>query len=48
MISAKIVARRALGRRAAEIDYLSGFIQGVRRALKFSVDRSTLLYMEEN
>jgi hypothetical protein len=48
MISAKIVARCALGRRAAEIDYLSGFVQGVRGGLRFGVDRATLLYIEEN
>jgi len=46
--SAKIVARRALGRRPAEIDYLSGFVQGVRGGLKFGVDRTTLLYTEKN
>ena len=46
MISAKIVARCALGRRAAEIDYLSGFVQGVRGGLRFGVARATLLYIE--
>jgi glycosyltransferase involved in cell wall biosynthesis len=48
LISAKIVARRALGRRAAEVDYLSGFVQGVRGGLKFGVDQATLLYTEKN
>jgi hypothetical protein len=47
VMSAKFVAKRALGRRPAEFDYLSGFIQGVRGGLKFSVDRATLLYGEE-
>ena len=45
--SAKIVARWAVGRRAAEVDYLSGFVQGVRGGLKFGVDRTTLLYTEK-
>jgi glycosyltransferase involved in cell wall biosynthesis len=48
VVSAKIVARRALGRRPAEIDYLSGFLQGVLGGLKFDVDRTTLLYTEKN
>ena len=48
MTCAKIAARGAVGRRAAEIDYLSGFIQGVRGGLKFGVDRATLLYTEKN
>jgi glycosyltransferase involved in cell wall biosynthesis len=47
-LSAKYIARRALGRRPDEIYYLSGFIQGVRGALKFRIDRETLLYAEEN
>jgi len=47
-ISAKIVARCALGRRANEIDYLSGFVQGVRGGFRFGVDRATLLYIEES
>ncbi|MBX9651426.1 MAG: glycosyltransferase family 2 protein [Xanthobacteraceae bacterium] len=46
-VTAKIAVRCALGRRAAEIDYLSGFIQGVRGGLKFGVDRTTLLYTEK-
>jgi glycosyltransferase involved in cell wall biosynthesis len=46
--SAKFVAKRALGRRPAEIEYLSGFVQGVRGGLKFGVDRATLLYTEKN
>jgi hypothetical protein len=46
--SARIVARLALGRRAAEIPYLSGFVQGVLGGLKFGVDRTTLLYTEKN
>jgi glycosyltransferase involved in cell wall biosynthesis len=45
---ARIVARRIVGRRPAEIDYLSGFVQGVRGGLKFGVDRATLLYTEKN
>jgi GT2 family glycosyltransferase len=46
--SARIVARLALGRRPAEIDYLSGFVQGVLGGLKFGVDRTALLYTEKN
>jgi GT2 family glycosyltransferase len=46
--SAKLIAKRAIGRRPAEFDYLSGFVQGVRGGLKFGVDRSTLLYTEKN
>jgi glycosyltransferase involved in cell wall biosynthesis len=46
--SAKFLVKRALGRPANEIDYLSGFVQGVRGGLKFNVDRATLLYTEEN
>jgi GT2 family glycosyltransferase len=48
VMSAKFVAKRALGRRPAEIEYLSGFVQGVRGGLKFGVDRTTLLYTQEN
>jgi GT2 family glycosyltransferase len=48
LMSAKIIARRALGRRPAEIDYLSGFLQGVLGGLKFGVDRTTLLYTEKS
>jgi GT2 family glycosyltransferase len=48
VMSAKFVAKRALGRRPREIDYLSGFVQGVRGGLKFGVDRATLLYTERN
>jgi GT2 family glycosyltransferase len=47
-VSAKFVAKRALGHHPAEIDYLSGFVQGVRGGLKFGVDRATLLYTEKN
>lgn len=47
VMSAKLIARWTLGRRAAEIDYLSGFVQGARGGLKFSVDRATLLYSEK-
>jgi glycosyltransferase involved in cell wall biosynthesis len=47
-LSAKFIAKSALGRRPAEIHYLSGFVQGVRGGLKFGVDRTTLLYVEEN
>lgn len=47
-LSAKFIAKRALGRRPTEIHYLSGFVQGVREGLKFSVDRATRLYTEEN
>jgi len=46
--SAKFIVKSALGRRPAEIHYLSGFVQGVRGGLKFSVDRATLLYTEKN
>ena len=45
--TAKIASRWALGRHAAEVDYLSGFFQGVRGGLKFGVDRATLLYTEK-
>lgn len=48
VMSAKVVAKRAFGRRPAETDYLSGFVQGVRGGLKFGVDRATLLYTEKN
>jgi glycosyltransferase involved in cell wall biosynthesis len=48
VMSAKFVAKRAVGRRPAEIDYLSGFVQGVRGGLNFGVDRATLLYTEKN
>jgi glycosyltransferase involved in cell wall biosynthesis len=47
-LSAKFIAKSALGRRPAEIHYLSGFVQGVRGGLKVGVDRATLLYVEEN
>jgi glycosyltransferase involved in cell wall biosynthesis len=47
-LSAKFIVKSALGRRPAEIHYLSGFVQGVRGGLKFGVDRGTLLYTEEN
>ena len=47
IVSAKFIAKRALGQRPAEIEYLSGFVQGVRGGLKFGVDRTTLLYTEE-
>ena len=45
--TAKIASRWIRGRHAAEVDYLSGFIQGVRGGLKFGVDRATLLYTEK-
>jgi glycosyltransferase involved in cell wall biosynthesis len=48
VMSAKFVAKRAVGRRPAEINYLSGFVEGVRGGLKFGVDRATLLYTEKN
>ena len=47
-LSAKFIIKTVFGRRPAEIHYLSGFVQGVRGGLKFSVDRATLLYTEEN
>jgi hypothetical protein len=47
-LSAKVVIGRALGRRHDEIDYLSGFVQGVRGGLEFGVDRATLLYTEKD
>lgn len=46
--SAKFLVKRALGRPAGEINYLSGFVEGVRGGLKFNVDRTTLLYTEKN
>jgi glycosyltransferase involved in cell wall biosynthesis len=48
VMSAKFIAKRALGRRPAEIHYLSGFVEGVRGGLKLSVDRATLLYTGAN
>jgi glycosyltransferase involved in cell wall biosynthesis len=45
---AKFIVKSALGRRPAEIHYLSGFVQGVWGGLKFSVDRATLLYTEQD
>ena len=44
--SARFVVKRALGR-PAQINYLSGFVQGVRGGLKFGVDRTTMLYTEK-
>ena len=46
--SARFVFKSALGHRPEEINYLSGFVQGVRGGLKFGVDRATLLYTEKN
>ncbi len=46
--SAKFVYKSALGRRPEEINYLSGFVHGVRGGLKFGVDRTTLLYIQQN
>jgi glycosyltransferase involved in cell wall biosynthesis len=48
LTSAKFIVKTALGRRPTEIHYLSGFVQGVLGGLKFSVDRATLLYTDEN
>ncbi|HET6389425.1 glycosyltransferase family 2 protein [Hyphomicrobium sp.] len=48
IVSAKVLIKRALGGRPPEVDYLAGFVQGVRGGLKFSVDRATLLYTEKN
>ena len=48
VMSAKFVAKRAQGNRPDEINYLTGFVQGVRGGLKFGVNRSTLLYSEKN
>jgi glycosyltransferase involved in cell wall biosynthesis len=47
-VGAKFIVKTILGRRPAEIHYLSGVVQGVRGGLKFGVDRATLLYIEEN
>ena len=44
VMCARYVAKRALGNRPGEIEYLSGFVQGVRGGLKFGVDQATLLY----
>lgn len=44
---AKFIAKTIL-RRNPEIDYFSGFFQGIRAGLQFGVDRATLLYTEEN
>jgi glycosyltransferase involved in cell wall biosynthesis len=44
----RYVVKSALGRRPSEINYLSGFVQGVRGGLKFGVDRTTLLYTEKH
>ncbi len=46
-IGAKFIVKSALGRRPSEINYLSGFVNGVRGGLKFGIDRSTLLYTNE-
>jgi hypothetical protein len=46
--SARYVLKSAFGHRPREINYLSGFVQGVRGGLKFGVDRATLLYTEKN
>jgi hypothetical protein len=46
-MSAKMFAKRALGRDASEANYLSCFVQGVWGGLKFGVDRTTLLYTEK-
>ncbi len=48
MMGARFVVKWVLGRRPAEFDYLSGFVQGVRGGLKFGVDRTALLYAEKN
>jgi hypothetical protein len=47
MTGAKYVVKSVLGRHPSEINYLSGFVQGVRGGLKFGVDRTTLLYIEK-
>jgi glycosyltransferase involved in cell wall biosynthesis len=47
IVGAKFIAKRALGQRPAEIEYLSGFVQGVRGGLKFGVDRATMLYTDK-
>jgi hypothetical protein len=46
-MSTKFIVKSALGRRPAEIHYLSGFMQGVWGGLKLGVDRATRLYTEE-
>jgi glycosyltransferase involved in cell wall biosynthesis len=46
--SAKFIVKCALGRRPAEIHYLSGFVQGVWGGFKLSVDRAKLLYAEKS
>jgi glycosyltransferase involved in cell wall biosynthesis len=48
MSSVRYVLKSAFGLRPREINYLSGFVQGVRGGLKFGVDRATLLYTEKN
>jgi glycosyltransferase involved in cell wall biosynthesis len=44
VMSARLVVKRARGHRPHEIEYLLGFVQGVRGGLEFGVDRTTLLY----
>lgn len=48
LTGARYILKSALGRRPREINYLSGFVQGVRGGLKFGVDRTTLLYTEKH
>ncbi len=48
LFAVKFVVKRALGHRPAEIDYLSGFVQGVRGGLRFGVNRAKLLYIEKD
>jgi GT2 family glycosyltransferase len=43
----KIAAKRALGEKTLNTQYLKGFVRGVRGGLKFDVDRTTLLYTHE-
>lgn len=44
---ARYVLKSALGRRPGEINYLAGFVEGIRGGLKFDVDRAKLLYAEK-
>lgn len=44
IMAARHLVKRARGERPGEIEYLRGFIQGIRGGLAFGVDRATLLY----
>lgn len=47
IMSARYIVKRARGHRPGEVQYLLGFVQGIRGGFKFNVDRKTLLYTNE-